>query len=40
MHYSSLVLNWIVQIKFGLRPNFGFKLKLKLRVNCGFKLKS
>jgi len=40
MHYVSLVWNRIVQINFGLKPNFGFNfsLKLYLRGNFGFKL--
>jgi len=40
MHYVSLVLNRIVQINFGLKPNFSFNFGLKpyLRGNFGFKL--
>jgi len=40
MHYVSWVSNRIVQINFGLKPNFGFNFGLKpyLRGNFGFKL--
>ena len=40
MHYVTLVDNRIVQINFGLKPNFGFNLGLKryIRGNYGFKL--
>ena len=40
MHYLSLVQNRIVQLNFGLKPNFGFNFGLKpyLRRNFGFKL--
>jgi len=27
MHGARSVLNWIVQINFGLKPKFGLKLK-------------
>ena len=40
MHYINLVWKRIVQINFGLKPNFGlnFGLKPYLRGNFGFKL--
>jgi len=31
MHRGRSVLNWIVQINFGLKPNFGFNFGLKLK---------
>ena len=28
MHYSCMVSDWIAEITFGLRPNFGVRLGL------------
>jgi len=36
MHYASLVQNPIVQINFGLKPNFGVNFGLKLYTNGNF----
>jgi len=36
MHYTSLVQNRIVQINFGLKPNFGFNFGLKLYTSGNF----
>jgi len=39
MHGVRSVLNWIVQINFGLNPKFGLKLcrHFIFRINFGFK---
>jgi len=40
MHRVRSVLNWIVQINFGLKPKFGLKLISRhfiFRINFGFK---
>jgi len=45
MHYAGLVQNWIVQINFGLKPQFGISFGLKPILslnffrNYGFRLK-